>query len=95
MGQAWHWFAPAMAVFVLALGLSSPNSSSFTQLISSPVSGRMSSLALEDPEISTYFAAHSSHNGWPIATFEWTNRSEPVTTTDPAVESSSTNRLRR
>lgn len=95
MAQAWQWFAPAMAVFVLALGLSSPESNGFTQLISSPMTGRVSSLALEDAEISTYFAAHSSHNGWPIATFEWTNRSEPVTTTHPVTQSSSTNRLRR
>ena len=95
MAHTWQWFAPAMAVFVLALGLSSPDSNGFTHLISSPIDGRMSSLALEDPEMSTYFATHSSHNGWPIATFEWTNGSQPVTTTNPATESSSTNRLRR
>lgn len=86
-----------MAVFVLAFGLSSSNSDSFTHLIVSPMNGKLGSLALHDADLSTYVgsASHSTHNGWPVATFDWTNRSKPVTTTNPVRDSGITNRLIR
>jgi hypothetical protein len=95
--NGWQWFAPAMAVFMLALGLSSPGSGGFTQLILSPMNGKMGSMALQDADLSTYVSSssHSSHNGWPIATFEWTNQPKPVTTTSPVREAGNTNRLMR
>jgi hypothetical protein len=67
-----------MALFVMALTLSSQNGPGFTTLIVSPA-GKMSELALKNPDLAAYFpsSGHSSHNGWPVATFDWTNKSQP------------------
>ncbi|HTD87141.1 MAG TPA: hypothetical protein VK850_11240 [Candidatus Binatia bacterium] len=77
----WQWLAPAMALFVMALTLSTQNSPGFTMLIVAPA-GRISELALKNPDLAAYFpsSGHSSHNGWPVATFDWTNKSQPRTT---------------
>ena len=79
MPGLWRWLAPAMAVFVMALTLSTQNGPSFTTLIVSPA-GSISELALKNANLAAYFASsgHRSHNGWPVATFEWTNESRPV-----------------
>ncbi len=67
-----------MALFVMLLTLSSQNGPAFTTLIVAP-SGRISELALKNPDLAAYFpsSGHSSHNGWPVATFDWTNKSRP------------------
>lgn len=79
----WQWLAPAMAVFVMALTLSTQDRPGFTTLIVSPGDGRISELALKNPNLAAYFpsSGHSGHNGWPIATFNWTNtKSQSLTT---------------
>jgi len=70
-----------MAVFVMALTLSSQSGPGFTTLIVSPA-GRISELALKNPNLAAYFpsSGHSSHNGWPVATFDWTNKSRSLMT---------------
>jgi hypothetical protein len=75
----WQWLAPAMAMFVMALTLSSQNGPGFTTLIVSPA-GKISELALKNPDLAAYFpsSGHSSHNGWPVAIFDWTNNSQPL-----------------
>ena len=70
-----------MAVFVMAVTLSSQNGPGFTTLIVAP-DERISEMALKNPDLAAYFpsSGHSSHNGWPVATFDWTNKSEPAAT---------------
>jgi len=90
----WRWLAPAMAVFVMALTLSSQNGTTFTTLIISPA-GRISELALKNPNLAAYFpsSGHSSHNGWPVATFDWTNKSRSLKTESVGWEAWGTNGL--
>lgn len=90
----WQWLAPAMAVFVMALTLSSQNGPSFTTLIVSPV-GRISEMALKNPDLAAYFpsSGHSSANGWPVATFDWTNKNQPLTSETKAWKVWATNAL--
>ena len=90
----WQWLAPAMALFVMALTLSSQNGPGFTTLIVSP-GGRISELALKNPNLAAYFpsSGHSAHNGWPVATFDWTNKSRPLATENASWEVPATNSL--
>ena len=90
----WQWLAPAMALFVMALTLSSQNGPGFTTLIVAP-SGRISELALKNPDLAAYFpsSGHSSHNGWPVATFDWTNKSRPLTSANEGWKVWATNTL--
>jgi hypothetical protein len=94
IGGLWRWLAPAMAVFVMALTLSTQNGPAFTTLIISPA-GRISELALKNPNLAAYFpsSGHSSHNGWPVATFDWTNKSRPLTSENSSWKVSATNIL--
>lgn len=84
-----------MAVFVMALTLSSQNGPGFTRIITSPGNGGISELALKNPNLAAYFpsSGHSSHNGWPVATFDWTNDSRPLATENSTWEVSATNSL--
>lgn len=82
MPGLWQWLAPSMAVFVMALTLSSQSGPGFTRLIVAPGNAGMSELALKNPNLAAYFpsSGHSGHNGWPIATFDWTNDNRPAPT---------------
>jgi len=95
MPGVWQWLAPAMAVFVMALTLSTQNGPGFTSLIVSPGNARISELALKNPNLAAYFpsSGHSSHNGWPVATFDWTNDNRPLSTETSKREVSGTNSL--
>jgi len=83
-----------MAMFVMALTLSSQNGRGFTTLIVSP-NGRISELALKNADLAAYFpsSGHSSHNGWPVATFDWTNKSRSVAADNMSWEAAATNML--
>jgi len=83
-----------MAMFVMALTLSSQNGRGFTTLIVSP-NGRISELALKNADLAAYFpsSGHSSHNGWPVATFDWTNKSRSVAADTMSWEAAATNML--
>jgi hypothetical protein len=84
-----------MAVFVMAITLSSQNGRGFTTVIVSPSGGRISEMALKNPNLAAYFpsSGHSSHNGWPVATFDWTNKSRSLNTQSMGWEGWGTNRL--
>lgn len=84
-----------MAVFVMAFTLSSQNGPGFTRLIAAPGNTRISELALQNPNLAAYFpsSGHSSHNGWPVATFDWTNDNRPLSTETSKREVSGTNSL--
>jgi hypothetical protein len=90
----WQWLAPAMALFVMAVTLSSQNGPGFTTLIVAP-GGGISELALQNPNLAAYFpsSGHSSHNGWPVATFDWTNKSRPLSAESTGWEVRATNSL--
>jgi hypothetical protein len=84
-----------MAVFVMALTLSSQNGPGFTTVIVSPGDGRISEMALKNPDLAAYFpsSGHSSHNGWPVATFDWTNKSRQLNTESSIWDARATNSL--
>ena len=84
-----------MAVFVMALTLSSQNGPGFTRLIAAPGNARISELALQNPNLAAYFpsSGHSGHNGWPVATFDWTNKSRRLNTENSIWDARATNSL--
>jgi hypothetical protein len=64
-----------MAVFVAAMMSWSDGVNSF--ILSSKPSGVSS--ALSSPEMAAYYSpVHVEHNVWPIATFDWTNHRETL-----------------
>ena len=84
-----------MAMFVMAVTLSSQNAPVYTSVISSHSPERMSELTLKNPNLSAYFASagHSSANGWPVATFDWTNKNRSLNAHSTSWEVSATNTL--
>ena len=86
---AWHWLAPAMAVFVFGLFISGSNGA-FHQLDTENYTTALAKAALTQPDYSTYYASvrHSDNNAL-RSTFEWTNDSHSLRTTPPMAQTNS------
>src|SRR6266542_7019618 len=71
---AWHWLAPAMAVFVLGLGVFGNHTGALPHLEAAPSPGLLATAALTQPDWSAYYASvrHSENNAL-RNTLEWTN----------------------
>ena len=85
---AWHWVAPAMAVFVFGLFLSGR-----APVDLGPAPALLAQSALAEPARAAYYADahHSGNNAVQVMTFDWTNAGHSLTTTVPVA---GTNRLR-
>jgi hypothetical protein len=83
---AWHWLAPAMAVFVFGLFLFGNNGA----LHDSDPYAAVAAAALTQPDYSTYYASvrHSGNNAL-RSTFEWTNESHSLKTAPPMAQTNS------
>ena len=86
---AWHWLAPAMAVFVFGLFIVGSNGAlHHFDPDSSP--SILANAALTRPGYSTYYASvRHSENNTLRSTFEWTNGSHSLTTTPPMAQTNS------
>jgi hypothetical protein len=74
---AWHWLAPSMAVFVVAM--MTWTDGRHPSFISSTES--LSASAWRDPQLAAYSsAAQIENNVWPVATFNWTNHRQNLST---------------
>ena len=89
-GAAWHWLAPAMAVFLLGLFVLGNHSGALPQLERAPSRGLLATAALTRPELSAYYASarHSDNNAL-RNTFEWTNESASLTSAPPMAQTNS------
>lgn len=78
---AWHWLAPALAVFLLGAFVLGGN---VTQFHAGSRYSLMATAALAEPSLATYFVSthHSDNNTWQ-APFEWTNGGRSLTSTPP------------
>lgn len=86
---AWHWLAPAMAVFVFGVFISGSNGS-LHHLDSDDFPSALTRAALKQPSYSTYYAAvRHSENNTLRSTFEWTNDSRSLRTTPPMAQTNS------
>ncbi len=86
---AWHWLAPAMAVFVFGLFISGSNGS-LHHLDSDDFPSALTKAALKQPGYSTYYAAvRHSENNTLRSTFEWTNDSHSLRTAPPMAQTNS------
>ena len=87
--SAWHWLAPAMAVFVFGLFISGSNGA-FHPLDGDNYPSALAHAALTQPDYSTYYASvrHSDNNAL-RSTFEWTNDSHSLRTTPPMAQTNS------
>jgi len=73
---AWQWLAPSMAVFVVAMmSWSEGPHSSFIHSSES-----LSASAWRDPQLA---ASQVENNIWPVATFNWTNDRQNLSTAAP------------
>lgn len=95
--RAANWLAPAMVLFVLGAVLVDQGSPSMGKFMVSPATGIRVSEALDHPQMAAYFESqrHSGHNGWREARFEWTNGSQPLSTSSSVWEAWGTNQLIR
>ena len=86
---AWHWLAPAMAVFVFGLFLFG-NNGTLHSYDSENYPGVLAPAALTQPDFSTYYASvrHSGNNAL-RSTFEWTNDSHSLKTAPPMAQTNS------
>jgi hypothetical protein len=86
---AWHWLAPAMAVFVFGLFLFGHNGV-WHHYDSDHYLGGLAAAALTRPDYSTYYASvrHSGNNAL-RNTFEWTNESRSLKTAPPVAPTNS------
>jgi hypothetical protein len=72
---AWHWLAPAMAVFLLGMFVMGRNPSGLGGATTTP----WAVSAIDQPQLAAYSSAthHSDANSPPVttieSTFEWTN----------------------
>lgn len=84
---AWHWVAPAMAMFVFGLFLTGRS-----PVALGPAPGLLAQFALAEPDRASYYAVahHSDNNAVQVMTFDWTNSGHSLTTTVPVAR---TNRL--
>ena len=87
----WHWLAPAFGLLLLTLIVLSSTPRSLTQFIVSPSTSLVATVALNQPNLASYYAGaiHSEHNAWPITTFDWTNGSHSLTTPPPLFKTNS------
>ena len=86
---AWHWLAPAMAVFVFGLFISGSNGS-FHHLDTDNFPTALTQAALKQPNYSTYYASgRHSENNTLRSTFEWTNDSHSLRTAPPMAQTNS------
>ena len=86
---AWHWLAPAMAVFLFGLFISGSNGS-FHHLDSDGFPSALTKAALKQPGYSTYYASvRHSENNTLRSTFEWTNDSHSLRTAPPMAQTNS------
>lgn len=84
---AWQWLAPAMAVFVVAM--MSWTDSARRSFISSTET--LGAGAWRSPELAAYSsAAQIENNVWPVATFNWTNDRQSLSTAAPVLATNST-----
>jgi hypothetical protein len=79
---AWQWLAPSMAVFVVAM--MSWGEGPHSSFISSSES--LSASAWRDPQLA---ASQVQNNLWPVATFNWTNDRQNLSTAAPALVTNS------
>jgi hypothetical protein len=80
---AWQWLAPSMAVFVVAM--MSWTDGAHSSFISSSES--LSAAAWRDPQLA---ASQVENNLWPVATFNWTNDRQNLSTAAPVLVTNST-----
>ena len=87
---AWHWLAPAMAVFVLGLFVFGNHAGALRQFDATPSSALLATAALNRPELAAYCASlrHSDNNAL-RNTFEWTNDSSSLTSAPPMAQTNS------
>lgn len=84
---AWQWLAPSMAVFVVAM--MSWTDGAHSSFISSP--DNLNASAWRDPQLAAYSsAAQIENNVWPVATFNWTNDRQNLSTAAPVLVTNST-----
>ena len=85
--DAWHWLAPAMAVFVLGVFAFGNHPGALEHFNPPPSATALTTAALEQPAMSTYFASvrHSDNNAL-RSTFEWTNGSHSLRTAPPMAQ---------
>ena len=79
---AWQWLAPSMAVFVVAM--MSWGEGPHSSFISSSES--LSASAWRDPQLA---ASQVENNIWPVATFNWTNDRQNLSTAAPVLVTNS------
>ena len=86
--DAWHWLAPAMAVFVLGVFVFGQTRGGLHYFDGS--SHLAASAALELPGMASYYTAvRHSENNTLRGTFEWTNDSRSLTTAPPMTPTNS------
>ena len=86
---AWHWLAPAMAVFVFGLFIYGSNGA-LHRYDADNYPSALAAAALTQPDYSTYYASvrHSGNNAL-RSTFEWTNGSHSLKTAPPMAQTNS------
>jgi len=80
---AWHWLAPAMAVFLFGMFVVGRHPGGL-----GPTSGVLAQFGMMEPERAR--ESHYANNSVQITTIDWTNGSHSLTTAPPV---SGTNRL--
>lgn len=87
---AWHWLAPAMAVFVFGAFVVGNHPGAFHHFDGASSSSVIAAAAITQPDFSTYYAdARHSENNALRGTFEWTNGSRSLRTTPPMAQTNS------
>ena len=81
---AWHWLAPAMAVFVFGAILFGNQPGAFSHFDAEASPSVFAEAAMTRPDYSAYYASvrHSDNNTL-RSTFEWTNDSHSLRTAPP------------
>ena len=81
---AWHWLAPAMAVFVFGAILFGNQPGAFSRFDAEASPSVFAEAAMTRPDYSAYYASvrHSDNNTL-RSTFEWTNDSHSLRTAPP------------
>ena len=77
---AWHWLAPAMAMFVLGLFVAGRPVGGL-----GGVPGGLSEFSMVEPERASFYA----NNSVQVTSFDWTNRGHSLTTAPPVSQTNS------
>jgi hypothetical protein len=88
---AWHWLAPAMAVFVFGVFVFGNHPGAFERFNTTASPGVLATVAaLAQPDYAAYYAdvRHGGNNTL-RSTFEWTNGSRSLTTAPPVARTNS------